>query len=150
VFIVPTVVRPSAIQGVGVFAAVSIPAGTNIWEYTPDVDWKISQEEMASFPQPFQTRLRRYTYLDESGWYVLCGDNAKFMNHDDSPNCDDHGMYTVALRDILMGEELTCDYRAFDTEFDGSEFRAASGIGSDLGQDLLAPDLARVNGSGSA
>jgi hypothetical protein len=48
---------------------------------------------------------------------VLCGDNAKFMNHSFEPNCDDvDGPYTVTKRDIATDEELTCDYRLFDLE----------------------------------
>lgn len=46
---------------------------------------------------------------------VLCGDNARFMNHSFEPNCDDDGgEFTTAARDIEAGEELTCDYRRFD------------------------------------
>ena len=57
----------------------------------------------------------RYAYLDESGDYVLCGDNGKFMNHSFDPNCDDQeGPCT--MRDIAEGEELTCDYRLFDRD----------------------------------
>ena len=124
VFTVPTVLRRSAIHGVGVFAVEFIPARTMIWDFTPEVDWTLTAEELASFPQPFQSRLRHYTYLDETGVYVLCGDHARFMNHADLPNCDDRGSYTVTNRDIEPGEELTCDYRTFDLEFDGSELRA--------------------------
>jgi len=123
VFTVPTVLRRSAIHGVGVFAVELIPAGTLIWDFTPDVDWTLTPDELASFPEPFQAKLRRYTYLDDAGVYVLCGDHARFMNHSVAPNCDDRGAYTVTNRDIHPGEELTCDYRAFDTEFDGSELQ---------------------------
>jgi SET domain-containing protein len=39
------------------------------------------------------------------------------MNHSFDPNCDDgSGSYTVAIRDIAEGEELTCDYRLFDRD----------------------------------
>lgn len=123
-FTVATVVKASPIQGVGVFAAQFIPAGTVIWDFTPGVDWKLTPHEISSFPQPFQALLRRYCYLDENGVYILCGDNAKFMNHSESPNCDDGGSRTSAIRDIQIGEELTCNYSLFDTEFDGSEFMA--------------------------
>ena len=116
-FSIPTVLRRSTIHGVGVYAAVPISKGDVIWEFTPDVDWKIEQEDMERFPEPFQSRLRMYSYLDESGVYVLCGDNARFMNHSDVPNCDDTGgRRTIALHDIAEGEELTCDYRTFDME----------------------------------
>ena len=123
-FTVATMVKSSPIQGVGVFAAQFIPAGTAIWTFTHGVDWKLAPEEISSFPQPFQARLRRYCYLDESGVYILCGDNAKFMNHSEAPNCDDRGEVTSAIDDIQVGEELTCDYRSFDTEFDESELHS--------------------------
>ena len=49
--------------------------------------------------------------------YVLCGDNAKSMNHADEPNCEDpEGEYTLTRRLVRAGEELTCDYRSFDLE----------------------------------
>ncbi len=112
---VPTFVAPSAIAGVGLHAATDLPAGTVIWEYTEGVDWRIRPEELAAFPEPFRSRLQHYLYQEESGEYVLCGDNAKFMNHSETPNCDDpEGAYTITNRHIRAGEELTCDYRAFD------------------------------------
>jgi uncharacterized protein len=114
---VPTFVAPSAIAGVGLFAATELPAGTVIWEFTEGVDWRITPGEFAEFPEPFRSRLRHYVYQEESGTYVLCGDNAKFMNHADEPNCDDpEGEYTITRRLVHAGEELTCDYRSFDLE----------------------------------
>lgn len=114
---VPTYVGPSPIAGVGLFSASRLPAGHVIWEYTEGVDWRIAPDELERFPEPYRSRLHHYLYLDESGIYVLCGDNAKFMNHSDEPNCDDpEGAYTVTNRLIRVGEELTCDYRSFDAE----------------------------------
>ena len=114
---VPTFVAPSPIAGVGLFAATDLPPGTVIWEYTEGVDWRISPQEFELFPEPFRGRLRHYVYEDDAGVFVLCGDNAKFMNHSESPNCDDpEGEYTVTNRHIRAGEELTCDYRSFDRE----------------------------------
>jgi SET domain-containing protein len=114
---VPTYVAPSSISGVGLFAATDLPANSIIWEYSEGVDWKISPSELILFPEPFQSRLRHYLYQEDSGVYVLCGDNAKYMNHSDQPNCDDTGAkYTVTTRAIKAGEELTCDYRLFDLE----------------------------------
>ena len=116
-FSIPTYLERSPIHGMGVHAAVPIAKGEIIWTFTPGVDWEIEPEVMEQFPEPFQERLRAYSYLDESGLYVLCGDNARFMNHSDTPNCDDSGgQHTVAMRDIEEGEELTCDYRTFDLE----------------------------------
>ncbi len=116
VFLVPTQLKPSSIHGTGVFAVTAIAAGTRLWEFTEGVDWRIEAETMAAFPEPFQSRLRAWSYLDTDGRYVLCGDTAKFMNHSDAPNCDEPDGATVANRDIAAGEELTCDYRTFDAE----------------------------------
>jgi SET domain-containing protein len=114
---VPTYVAPSPIAGVGLFAATDLPANAVIWEYAEGVDWRIAPAELMLFPEPFQSRLRHYLYQEESGAYVLCGDNAKYMNHSDVPNCDDTGgEQTVTMRAIRAGEELTCDYRLFDLE----------------------------------
>lgn len=111
---VATYLAPSPIHGVGVFTPVPIPADTVIWEFNPDVDWELDPAELEGFPEPFRSRMRSFCYLDERGVYVLCGDQARFMNHADTPNCDDTGAVTVAARRIRAGEELTCDYRTFD------------------------------------
>jgi len=114
---VPTYVAPSPIAGVGLFAATDLPESFVIWEFVDGVDWRISPTELSLFPEPFQSKLRHYLYQEDSGLYVLCGDNAKYMNHCDDPNCDDTGgEYTVSIRAIAAGEELTCDYRLFDLE----------------------------------
>lgn len=112
---VPTFVAPSRIAGVGLFAATNLPADTVVWEFTEGVDWRITPEELLAFPEPYLGRLRHYLYQEDSGMYVLCGDNAKFMNHADDPNCDDTDeAYTITRRAIQAGEELTCDYRLID------------------------------------
>lgn len=133
---VPTFVAPSPIAGVGLFAATDLPAGTIIWEFTEGVDWRISPEEFALFPEPYRSRLRHYVYEEEDGAFVLCGDNGKFMNHAESPNCDDpEGAYTVTNRHVRAGEELTCDYRAFDREsrLNPDMFRSLEAEGSGNG-----------------
>ncbi len=114
---VSTFVAPSRISGVGLFAAHRIRQGTPIWEFTEGVDWLLTRSELDAFPEPFRSRIRHYVYLDDDQRYVLCGDNAKFMNHHDEPNCTDRDpRYTVTLRAIERGEELTCDYREFDAD----------------------------------
>lgn len=114
---VPTYVAPSSIAGVGLFAAVDLPAGQVIWEFTEGVDWRIPPHDLDRFPEPYRSRLRHYLYRDETGIFVLCGDNAKFMNHEDEPNCDDSSqLHTVTRRAVRAGEELTCDYRQFDLD----------------------------------
>ena len=125
-FSVPTYLKRSPIHGVGVFTPEPISEGAVIWDYVEGVDWRLTPDELSAFPQPFQSRMRRYCYLESSGLYVLCGDNAKFMNHSADPNCDDRGDVTRAARAIEPGEELTCDYGAFDLEYDDTETEKAA------------------------
>ena len=113
-FRVPTYVSRSSIHGFGVFASAPIPKGTVIWEFDEGADWALSEQEMAAFPERLKAQMEAWTYQSEDGMYILCSDGAKFMNHSFDPNCDDRGQDTVAARDIGAGEELTCDYRAFD------------------------------------
>ena len=52
---------------------------------------------------------------------ILCFDDARFVNHSDTPNVatnyaqDPYGL-DVALRDIAAGEELTMDYAGFEEQ----------------------------------
>ena len=114
-FRVPTYLGRSSIHGTGVFTPFFIPAGTLIWSLEPEVDWELTEEDIERFPEAYQEKIRSYCYLDEKGSFILCGDNARFMNHSEEPNCDDSPEgATITLRDIEPGEELTCDYRAVD------------------------------------
>lgn len=114
---VPTYLTQSQIHGVGVYTPERIKKGTVIWEFTPEIDWRLPPDLVDHFPEPYRATLRSYCYIERSGMLVLCGDNARFMNHSFEPNCDDSGLvFTVTRRDIEVGEELTCDYRLFDAE----------------------------------
>ena len=111
-FLVPTYVAQSAIHGLGVFAAAPIAKGTPIWRFEPAVDKVVPEEVVASLPEVPRRFFETYAYLspDIPGGYVLNGDDARFLNHDDSPNTDNSGPVTLAARDIAAGEEITCDY----------------------------------------
>lgn len=129
-FRVPTYVAPSPIAGMGVFTAEAISAGTVLWVFTEGVDLRLDPGMVHGIPDPLGSMIRRYCYEEPDGILVLCGDNARFMNHSFDPNCDDQeGPTTVARRDIAPGEELTCDYRTFDREsaVDGLEEWRARG-----------------------
>lgn len=119
--LVPTRRESSPIHGTGLFAAEPIAAGTPTWRFTPGVDLSIHPDAVSIMPEVARDWFRMYAYLDiRTGLYVLCADDARFMNHSDTPSIG--GDYEqepvfgvdVALRDIDAGEELTCDYRTFD------------------------------------
>ncbi len=119
--LVPTRKEQSPIHGTGLFAAEPIPAGTPTWRFTPGIDLSIHPDAVKQFTEVSRDWFLMYAYLDiRTGLYVLCADDARFMNHSETPNVG--GNYEqepvfgvdVAQRDIAEGEELTCDYRTFD------------------------------------
>jgi SET domain-containing protein len=103
-------IHSSPIQGRGLFAAASIPAGSHIVEYVGD---RISKTES----------LRR---CQEENYYIFALDDewdidgnverniARFINHSCEPSCEaelsNGRVWIVARRDIASGEELTYNY----------------------------------------
>ncbi len=117
--LVKTFLAPSKIHGIGIFAAQRIRAGTVLWRLNPRIDLELTERDLAGLSDAAREQLEKYTYTDVvRKTLVLCGDDARFFNHDDAPNCLDYpdaeGGKTVAARDIEAGEELTSDYASFD------------------------------------
>ncbi len=141
--LVPTQVRPSAIHGMGLFTVEPIAKGTPFWRFHAGFDQvfarkteieghplirppgtfsPIGGEGWESLPETTRRHLRWFGWVSrEDGSVILSGDHACFMNHSPAPNTGlpedaTPPFTTVALRDIAAGEELTCDYHAFDAD----------------------------------
>ncbi len=113
-------VKPSAIHGLGCFAAEPVRKGQVVWRFDPRIDLLIPADEEEGLPLPTREFLEIYGYTverDGGRYIVLCGDHSRHMNHSDDPNLlegGDENELNIAARDIVEGEELTCDYRLFD------------------------------------
>ena len=113
----------SPIHGVGLYAAEFIREATMIWRFGPVIDLRLTDEQIEQLPAPCRAQARKYSYRDKlTGLYILCGDDARFFNHSDAPNCIDlqdaaEQDITLAARDIGSGEELTCNYALFDLDW---------------------------------
>ncbi len=114
--VVMTYLDQSKINGFGVFAKENIPAKALVWKYVPGFDLEVNPVHLPRLAQEF---LAHYASKFAPDAYLLCGDNARFMNHSENPNMSGAGDENYALRDILAGEEITCDYREFDLGFKG-------------------------------
>jgi uncharacterized protein len=115
----------SDIAGIGLFADEDIAKGTVTWRYMANFDRLLTRDEIDGLPEPARSNILDHVYLNAaSGRFVLCADNARFMNHADDPNTagvHEPGAvegYDIATRDIRAGEEMTCDYRTFDAHVD--------------------------------
>lgn len=100
---------------IGLFAGERIPKGTIIWTFHSNVDWITSEHQINTLTSACQDLMRKYMYYDNTiNAIVMCGDDARHMNHSNDPSCSDVEVpgCTTAKRDIKIGEELTCDYAA--------------------------------------
>ncbi|MCC7383015.1 MAG: SET domain-containing protein [Deltaproteobacteria bacterium] len=119
--VVETYLAPSRLHGFGVFTRHAIPKGAVVSRYMPPFDVIFPAGLLASLSDAEQRYLKHHTYRSLfSQAYVLPGDHDRFMNHSDTPNVGMHPAGTtenIALVDVAAGEELTCDYRTFDLEW---------------------------------
>lgn len=107
--LVKTYLDKSSINGIGLFANQFIPKGTLIWDLDLNFDGIFYWPNDSEF-------LKKYCYRDGDK-YVLCVDDARFMNHSDTPNTSNGTNHeTIANRDIEIGEEITCNYYEIDDD----------------------------------
>ena len=112
--------KPSPIEGIGVFAITDIAKGCREMFSKPDAadEWiTISKKEIESLPAHAQFLTGNYCLYDEENYFVPAHgfkkmDLALFINHADTPNIIsiNDGDYFEAIRDIKAGEELLIDY----------------------------------------
>lgn len=119
-------IGPSRIHGIGCFTEERIRKGQTVWMFDPRIDLRVPVSEVAGLPRLIQELLRKYGFEEMhegQRTIVLCGDHARHMNHSEEPNVIDGDM-DIAARDIEPGEELTCNYYAFDLDADRKLSRA--------------------------
>lgn len=118
---VKTEVRPSTIQGLGLFAAEDIPEGTLIAQFDRSFGWCCDEDEFANLPPIAKQFIERYGWRGHYGGWRFCDiDDSRFMNHSSTPNMSvstERGFTAKAARNIAVGEELTEDYKLFDPDF---------------------------------
>ncbi|MFH2046254.1 MAG: SET domain-containing protein [Pseudomonadota bacterium] len=100
--------------GYGVVATRFIPEGTVTW-VLDKLDRVFSPSEIEEFPKEFLDAVSKYCFRNNSGRYVLCWDNTKFVNHSFDPNCMITAFdFEISIRDIKAGEQITNDYGCFN------------------------------------
>jgi len=112
--------KPSSIEGIGVFALRDIHKACRDMFSKPDAadEWiTVSKKEIDSLPAHAQFLAGNYCLYDEEHYFVPAQgfkkiDVSLFLNHSDAPNVIsiNDGDYFEALRDIKKGEELLIDY----------------------------------------
>lgn len=113
-------IRPSPIEGIGVFALQDIPKGCREMFSKPadDDEWiNVSKKEVAALPVHARALIENYCLYDEQDYFIPGNgfkkmDLVNFLNHSDTPNIIsiNEGEFFEATRDIKKGEELLIDY----------------------------------------
>lgn len=118
--LVKTRIDHSPIHGFGLFAAERIARGTAVWRFMSPFDQDLSPSVLETLSPDQREWMLKYGYIDlYSKRLILCGDDARFINHSDTPNIaadfnvDPYGL-DIAVRDIEAGEEITSDYMTFE------------------------------------
>lgn len=112
--------RPSSIEGIGVFAIRDIPRGCRDMFGKPDAadEWiTVPKEEIENLPAHARFLVGNYCLYDEENYFIPAHgfkkmDVSLFLNHSDNPNIIsiNDGDHFEATRDIREGEELLIDY----------------------------------------
>jgi hypothetical protein len=117
----------NAEKGYGLVATKFIPRGTITW-VQDELDQIFKREKVETLNPYIRQYLETYSFTNKYGDYVLCWDNAKFVNHSFHPSCFSTPYdFEIAVRDIYPGEELTDDYgylnveKPFDVIDEGSQ-----------------------------
>jgi SET domain-containing protein len=112
--------KPSPVEGIGVFAVQDIPKGCRHMFSKPTADdqWiTLSMKEVEELPAHARFMVGNYCLFDHENYFVpghgfKSIDLSLFLNHSAAPNVRSvhDGDYFEALRDIQAGEELLIDY----------------------------------------
>lgn len=112
--------KPSPIEGIGVFAIRDIPKGCREMFSKPDANenWiTVAKADVEKLPAHAQFIVGNYCLYDEESYFIPGNgfkqvDVSLFLNHSDIPNLIsiNDGDYFEAVRDIRAGEELLVDY----------------------------------------
>jgi SET domain-containing protein len=112
------ILRPSAIEGIGVFALTAIRSGEKGFFSSDTREWiPLLKSEVEALPAHSRYLVENFCLYDETHYYVpeygfTQVDLVIYLNHSDEPNIRsiNDGEDFEALRDITAGEELLIDY----------------------------------------
>lgn len=115
--IVETYLAESYGKGIGLFSKKFIPQGSVYWVRNEKFDKISTKKEIDDYDSLQQGFIKTYGFLEATGNWYLCVDNARFSNHSDNPNTANNInkigelISCIVIKDIHPGEEILCNYR---------------------------------------
>jgi len=130
--LVRTKVKPSSIDGLGLYAEEDVRYGEIIEIVETKFSYKVFTQKQVNKFNKIQLQYEHDYMFKLDNKYYSTIDQAKYMNHSNTPNVSWHKAkklanekgiigYFTANKDIAIGEEITVDYREFcekGTDFD--------------------------------
>ena len=119
--------KPSEIEGVGVFAVRDIPKGINPFYGARKQKWiKFKMKELEGLDKEILELVDSFFVIHKNGDVYISDsaldgmDVSYFLNDSKKPNIKtiDDGANFVTLRKIKKGEELTVSYATYDEKYE--------------------------------
>jgi SET domain-containing protein len=113
-------------MGLGLFAKEFIPNQSIVWQYIKGIDIRFPIEKLNELNKAQKEYFQVYGWIeqmanDEKPYYYCNADNTSFINHSKNSNISSRGDYSIATRDIEIGQEIFIDYSEFDAKFNEYE-----------------------------
>ena len=112
--VVKTFLKKTKNKGIGLFAAEDIKKGTIVHIDENFLDREFSRKFVKKCKPLLREFIVKYGDYNSSSdsWSLSC-DDARFMNHSETPNIlwDSKKKTMFAIKSIKKGEEIVCDYR---------------------------------------
>ena len=115
--IVETYLDKSEGKGIGLFSKNIIKEGHAYWIRNTSFDRLFTMGDVTNLGAQLFDFIKYYGFLEPTGNWYLCVDNARFCNHSMNANTINEFnsqlelQKCIASKDILPGEEILCDYR---------------------------------------
>ena len=120
-FLILNELKQSNIHGLGVFSLENIRKGTIVYKHDKILDgWFDNMDYNAAITM----LIKKYCPYDSSiNKFIKSCDNVNWMNHSNEPNLSAPTYYVhIASRNILVGEELTVNYKEVSDISDKTEW----------------------------
>lgn len=97
------VIRKSNINGKGIFAGKNFKRGSIVLQWKPKI---LTEKQLLDL----SSDQKHYCIKEKKDIYLLMQAPEKFVNHSCRPNTKVKSRCDVAIKDILIGEEITSNY----------------------------------------
>jgi len=118
--------KPSEIEGIGVFAIKNIPKGVNPFQVIRQEKWlKLNMRDLSGIGKEVLKMIDDFFVIEQDGTVLILEHGLNnlnisfFVNNSDAPNLytPDEGFTFITLRNIKKDEELTVSYATYDEKY---------------------------------